>query len=116
MIKALEADPSLLGAAETYIPHAFSSWGHGTYGILMEQALAPSAMGVLGNLEGMETVLAILGPVLVVICVAVIVTMALSIADNIKAVGSDRAPALPVRSSDCVSSARFWRSPSLIPY
>lgn len=94
MIKALEADPSLLGAAETYIPHAFSSWGHGTYGILMEQALAPSAMGVLGNLEGMETVLAILGPVLVVICVAVIVTMALSIADNIKAVGSDRAPGL----------------------
>lgn len=94
MIKALEADPALLGAAETYIPHVFSAWGHGTYGILMEQALAPSAMGVLGNLEGMETVLAILGPVLVVVCVAVIVTMALSIADNIKAVGSDRAPGL----------------------
>lgn len=90
-LETFRNDSEMLGSAGTFIPEAFSYFGDST--LEKKMALSPALMGILGNLE-VEVPLAIIGMLIYLLCLGLIVCLALSFADYIKAAGSDKSPKL----------------------
>lgn len=84
-------DEMLFGSAASYIPALFQSTDGNAllYDEILKEGLSPAMMGVLGNLK-IENVLAVLGVFIDLICAAFIVTLALSLSDQIRALGENR--------------------------
>ncbi len=89
-LKLLDLNPELIGSAESYFDSVFAGAGtSGVYGDEIIFQLSPSMMGILGQAE-IENLLAALGILIYLLVGAVVVTLALSVSDRIKALTSDR--------------------------
>lgn len=90
-LKEFGKNESMLGSAQEYIPNIFRKYG--SLSILsrglMEAALSPAMMGILGNME-VEVLLAVFGVLIEVVCIGFIVTLALTLTDHFKAIADDR--------------------------
>ncbi len=81
----------MINSAGTYIPELFQRVGGS--GILsdstLETGLSPALMGVLGKLS-VENALAVVGVLIEVVCIAFIITLALSLGNRVKSLSENK--------------------------